>query len=62
MDDTHEAVVRDLARTDPLFLDPGCGELVCVLCHNEVEERGHAKKCVWARAQALILRHGDSAA
>jgi hypothetical protein len=54
MADSHEAITKELARADPLYLDPDCDALVCILCRAKVEENDHRHECVWLRAKKLV--------
>ena len=53
MDNRFEALVRELAVSDPHLPDPDDGELVCAHCgmHQGV---GHDERCLWARACQLV--------
>jgi hypothetical protein len=54
VNDTPESLLKELAQADPLYLDPDCDDLVCILCRAKVEENDHRHDCVWLRAKKMV--------
>jgi hypothetical protein len=61
VNDTADKLLKEFANADPLFLDPDCGELVCILCRAKVEENKHRQDCVWLRATKLVAWNAEQA-